>query len=95
LFPRLLLSTDSDQFFALSEAKKKITDKMRRSNCLEPINEAMKNKGINLKTVGVADMRHFLYKSKKNGQLLCSEIAMPYNRFGELAVLGIEFSTSY
>lgn len=79
----MLLSVDSEQFFALSEAKKKIIDKLRRTNCLEAINEAMKNKGISLKTIGVSDMRHFLYKSKKNAQLLCSEITIPYNKLGE------------
>lgn len=50
---------------------------------MEAINEGMKNRGINLKTVGVTEIRHFLYKNKKNTQLLCSEITTPYNTLGE------------
>lgn len=36
-------------------------------------------KVINLRTIGIPEIRHFLYKSKSNAQLLCSEIAIPYN----------------
>ena len=50
---------------------------------MEAINEGMKNRGISLKTVGVPEIRHFLYKNKKNTQLLCSEITAPYNTLGE------------
>lgn len=84
----LLLSADSESFFALSNAKQNITDKLRRSNCMEAINEGMKNRGISLKTVGVPEIRHFLYKNKKNTQLLCSEITAPYNTVGK-CVLGL------
>lgn len=52
---------------------------MRRSNCLEAINESMKNKGINLKNIGFPEIRHFLYKNKSHAQLLCSEMTVPYN----------------
>lgn len=50
---------------------------------MEAINDGMKNRGINMKTVGVTEIRHFLYKNKKNTQLLCSEIIAPYNTLGE------------
>lgn len=39
----------------------------------------MNSKGINLRTIGIPEIRHFLYKSKSNAQLLCSEITVPYN----------------
>lgn len=39
----------------------------------------MNSKGINLRTIGIPEIRHFLYKSKSNAQLLCSEITAPYN----------------
>lgn len=39
----------------------------------------MNSKGINLQTIGIPEIRHFLYKSKSNAQLLCSEITAPYN----------------
>lgn len=53
--------------------------KLRRSNVLKVINDAMNSKGINLRTIGIPEIRHFLYKSKSNAQLLCSEITAPYN----------------
>ena len=74
----LLLSVDQDVFFTLSEAKKKITEKLRRSNCLEAINEAMKSKAIKLDNIGIPEIRHFIYKSKSNAQLLCAELTTPY-----------------
>lgn len=74
----LLLSVDRDVFFTLSDAKKKITEKLRRSRCLEAINDEMLKKGLNLRTIGIPEIRHFLYKSKTNSQLLCSEVSAPY-----------------
>lgn len=56
-----------------------IKQKLRRSNVLKVINDAMNSKGINLRTIGIPEIRHFLYKSKSNAQLLCSEITVPYN----------------
>lgn len=52
--------------------------KLRRSNALKAINDAM-TKSINLRSIGIPEIRHFLYKSKSNAQLLCSEISIPYN----------------
>ncbi|XP_031623517.1 vacuolar fusion protein MON1 homolog A [Contarinia nasturtii] len=75
----LLLSVEKDVFFTLSDAKQKITERLRRSNVLKLINDAMNSKGINLRTIGIPEIRHFLYKSKTNAQLLCSEINVPYN----------------
>lgn len=74
----VLLTVDREAFFTLSEAKTKITEKLRRSQCLKAINDAM-HKGINLRTIGIPEIRHFLYKSKSNAQLLCSEVTMPYD----------------
>lgn len=56
-----------------------LQQKLRRSNVLKVINDAMNSKGINLRTIGIPEIRHFLYKSKSNAQLLCSEITAPYN----------------
>lgn len=77
----LLMSVERDHsvFSELSEAKRKITDKLRRSNCLEAINESINNKGINLKAIGLPEIRHFLYRCKSSAQLVCSEITAPYN----------------
>lgn len=79
----LLMTVDHESFPILSNAKKNITEKLRRSNCMEAINEGIKDRGINLKTVGTSEIRHFFYKNKKNTQLLCSEITVPYNTLGK------------
>ncbi|XP_055371457.1 vacuolar fusion protein MON1 homolog A [Condylostylus longicornis] len=79
----LLLSVDRDVFFTLSEAKKKITEKLRRSHCLEVINLQINNKGVNLASAGIPELRHFLYKPKSTAQLLCSEITAPYSSISE------------
>lgn len=45
------------------------------------------DKGINLRTIGIPEIRHFLYKSKSNAQLLCSEISAPYHTAEEFTRL--------
>lgn len=50
---------------------------------MDAIKDGMKNRGISLKAVATPEIRHFLYKNKKNTQLLCSEITTPYNTLGE------------
>lgn len=82
----LLLSVDRDAFFTLSEAKTAITEKMKRSQCLEAINEAVlqSTKGRQqLNSIGIPELRHFLYKPKSAAQLLCSEIVAPYTSLQE------------
>lgn len=56
--------------------------KLRRSNCFKAINDGM-HKTINLRTIGITEIRHFLYKSKSNAQLICSELTIPYNSVDE------------
>lgn len=71
----VLRSIQNFQFTAI----KFFAQRLRRSNVLKVINDAMNSKGINLNTIGIPAIRHFLYKSKSNAQLLCSEITVPYN----------------
>lgn len=75
----LIFSVEKDVFFDLSEIKKRITEKLTKSNALAAIEEALVQKEICLKTIGLGEIRHFLYKSKYNTQLLASDIGPPYN----------------
>lgn len=75
----LIFSVEKDVFFELSEIKQKITEKLTKNNTLNAINDALGQKQICLKTIGVPEIRHFLYKSKYNTQLLASSIVAPYN----------------
>lgn len=61
--------------------------KLRRSNVLKAINDAMNTKGIDPAVIGCPEVRHFLYKSKSKAQLLCSEIMKPYDTVEEFTRL--------
>lgn len=74
----LLLTVDRDVFFTLSEAKQKIVEKLRRSNCLEPINDAMHRQEQTCAVVGIAELRHFLYKCKSTAQFYSPAMQIPY-----------------
>ncbi|XP_017486336.1 PREDICTED: vacuolar fusion protein MON1 homolog A [Rhagoletis zephyria] len=82
----LLLSVDPNVFFTLSDAKRRITEKLRSSKCLEAISKEIEkptNGGLNLTAIGIPELRHFLYKPKAAAQLLCSELAPPYSTLSE------------
>lgn len=74
----ILMSSDCHAFPALSEAKTKITDKLRRNNCFNAINKEIGNKGYNLDALNIPEMIHFVYKPKGIYQILCAEIKPPY-----------------
>lgn len=74
----ILLSVDRNDFFVLSEMKKQITEKLRRQQCLKAINEAMLKK-LHLSTLGLNEIKHFLYKPKVSAQLLYPDLEPPYN----------------
>ncbi|EDW29029.1 GL18636 [Drosophila persimilis] len=83
----LLLSVDRDAFFTLAEAKAKITEKLRRSHCLEAINEELQqpfNAKLYQQVLGIPELRHFLYKPKATAQLLCPMLRHPYKSLQEL-----------
>ncbi|KAF9423718.1 hypothetical protein HW555_001044 [Spodoptera exigua] len=74
----LLLTVQRDAFFPLSQAKHTIADKLRRSNCLVAINDALnRNEELPttnpLKHIGIPEIRHFMYKCKSTAQLFTSD----------------------
>ncbi|CAF4768509.1 unnamed protein product [Pieris macdunnoughi] len=74
----LLLTVQRDAFYPLSQAKHTISDKLRRSNCLTAINDALnRNKDLTttnpLKHIGIPEIRHFMYKCKSTAQLFTSD----------------------
>ncbi|XP_068141576.1 vacuolar fusion protein MON1 homolog [Drosophila tropicalis] len=82
----LLLSVDRDAFFTLSEAKAKITEKLRKNNCLKAIDDELKqpfNAKLYQQVLGVPELRHFLYKPKNTAQLLCPMLRHPYKAITE------------
>ncbi|XP_077294015.1 vacuolar fusion protein MON1 homolog [Arctopsyche grandis] len=74
----LLLTVQRDAFFPLSQAKQTITEKLRRTNCLEAINDAVSGKkdlstSKPLRHLGVPELRHFIYKCRTTAQLFTSD----------------------
>ncbi|XP_051165518.1 vacuolar fusion protein MON1 homolog A [Leptopilina boulardi] len=80
----LLLTVDRDVFFTLSEAKKKIMEKLRRTNCLEAINESMNKMSITTVEIGLPEIRHILYKCRTTAQFWSPGFQPPYNSDEEI-----------
>ncbi|XP_064546459.1 vacuolar fusion protein MON1 homolog [Drosophila montana] len=82
----LLMSTEQDAIHTLSEAKGRITEKLRKNLCLQAINEELKqthNAKLYQQVMSVPEMRHFLYKPKAIAQLLCPILRHPYKSLAE------------
>ncbi|XP_025413538.1 protein SAND [Sipha flava] len=75
----VLLTIDHDLFFTLSEAKRKITEKMRRNDCLQAINDAIIRQPLSLARANILGLRHLLYKIKNRSQHWCPPFTLPYN----------------
>nr|CAG4647791.1 EOG090X03TW [Moina brachiata] len=75
----LFFSTDRDSFFALSDAKKNIVDRLRRhNNILESIAVALNASTNILSQLGSSEIRHFLYKSRTSAQFTSSNLPPIY-----------------
>ncbi|CAD6241678.1 GSCOCG00009337001-RA-CDS [Cotesia congregata] len=74
----LLLTADRDVFATLSEAKQKIVEKLRRTNCLEAINESMNRVSVTTAEIGLPEMRHVLYKCRSTAQFWSPGFQSPY-----------------
>ncbi|KAK9294492.1 hypothetical protein QLX08_010939 [Tetragonisca angustula] len=80
----LLLTVDRDVFFVLSEAKQKIVEKLRRTNCLEAINESMNKPPIKTADIGLPEIRHVLYKCRSTAQFWSPGFQPPYTTDEEI-----------
>lgn len=74
----LLLTVDKDMFFPLKECRNKIVERLKKYHCLEAINKSLNNRGYSISQVGIADVRHFLYKSRSTAQFTGPRVEAPY-----------------
>ncbi|KAF2355387.1 Vacuolar fusion protein Mon1 [Trinorchestia longiramus] len=75
----LLLTVDKEHFFTLSQAKQKITEKLRRQHILEKmVYRGGEGGGYTAAAVGCAELRHFLYKNKALAQYTAPVYSPPY-----------------
>lgn len=75
----LLLSTDRNAFFELSECKVKILERMQKFNCIEHLTKAAKRGNYKTEQVGISELWHFIYKSRSTSQFTAPDIGPPYN----------------
>lgn len=68
----ILVSHDRDKFFELSECRKKILQHMSTSGSLFSLQNAIRSCDYSINDIGIAGLRHFLYKSKS-----CIQFTMP------------------
>merc|ERR1739848_140026 len=74
----LLLSTDRNAFFELSECKKKIEEKLQKHKCIEQLERAAEKGNYTVDEVGIPELWHFIYKSRSTTQFTAPEIRAPY-----------------
>ncbi|XP_062510405.1 protein SAND-like isoform X2 [Corticium candelabrum] len=74
----LLLSTEKDKFFTLSDCKKNIVERMKSSGCMQAINDSLARESYRIEQIGISDLRHFVYKSKGTLQYTAPGITHPY-----------------
>ncbi|XP_043936629.1 vacuolar fusion protein MON1 homolog B-like [Protopterus annectens] len=81
----LLLSTDREAFYSISDCKKKIEESMATHNSIQAISSALQSQSYSISLLGVPDLRHFMYKPldipenhKQLTQLTSPEVEAPY-----------------
>ncbi|CAJ0872863.1 17402_t:CDS:10, partial [Entrophospora sp. SA101] len=65
----VLISTDKEKFYELSEARNVIFEKLESTGSLKGIEEALQNDSYSIDDIGVPGLRHFIYKSTIHVQL--------------------------
>lgn len=63
----ILVSTDREDFFSLSECKQRFLERLRKRSTFQALKEATKTPSYSVDQVGIPELRHFLYKSKSSG----------------------------
>ncbi|KPP68166.1 protein SAND-like [Scleropages formosus] len=74
----ILVSTDREDFFNLSDCKHRFLERLRRRTAYQALQEALKNPSYSVSQVGIPELRHFLYKSKSSGLYTSPEFPVPY-----------------
>ncbi|XP_048878508.1 vacuolar fusion protein MON1 homolog A [Brienomyrus brachyistius] len=74
----ILVSTDREDFFNLSDCKQRFLDRLRRRSAYQALQEALKAPSYSVSQVGIPELRHFVYKSKSSGLYTSPEFPVPY-----------------
>ncbi|XP_026077370.1 protein SAND [Carassius auratus] len=74
----ILVSTDREDFFNLSDCKKRFLERLRRRSAYQSLQEALNTPGYPVSQVGIPELRHFVYKSKSSGLYTSPDLPTPY-----------------
>ncbi|XP_051874248.1 vacuolar fusion protein MON1 homolog A [Pristis pectinata] len=74
----LLISTDREHFFPISNCKSKFLDRLKKRNTFQMLLEELQTPSYSISQVGIPDLRHFIYKSRSSGLFTSPEVEAPY-----------------
>ncbi|XP_041350139.1 protein SAND-like [Gigantopelta aegis] len=74
----LLLSVDRESFFALSDCKTRIRERLLKYNALQAIADSLQKTSYSIQQCGIPNLWHFLYKSRSTAQYTSPEREAPY-----------------
>ncbi|KAJ2962842.1 hypothetical protein NQZ79_g2090 [Umbelopsis isabellina] len=73
----VMISTNKDSFFDISDWKRQIVEKLTKSEALTKLQKAADD-SYSASDIGIPALRHFIYKSKLHVQFTCPELEAPY-----------------
>ena len=74
----VLMSVDRNAFFELSEARKKIIERLERHNAISAIETALDTSTYDCQSLSLPEIRYFLYKSRTSAQYTAPVPALCY-----------------
>ncbi|XP_053577126.1 vacuolar fusion protein MON1 homolog A [Bombina bombina] len=80
----VLVSTDREDFFTVSDCKRRVVERLEKRGGWGPLREALESPFYNVAQVGVPELRHFLYKSKSSGLYTSPAMDAPYDTDQEM-----------
>ncbi|RKO93208.1 vacuolar fusion protein MON1, partial [Blyttiomyces helicus] len=72
------LSPNKDAFFEMSDYRHRIAQTLEGTNCVEGIDDAIRDDGYNIVDLEVPGLRHFVFKSRNLGQYTVPARSPPY-----------------
>lgn len=63
----ILVSTDREDFFHMSDCKRRFLERLTKRSAYQALKEALKCPSYSVEQVAIPELRHFLYKSKSSG----------------------------
>lgn len=74
----ILVSTEREDFFNMSDCKKRFLERLSKRSAYQALKEALKCPTYSVELVGIPELRHFLYKSKSSGLYTSPEFPPVY-----------------